>query len=344
MKITGRSIGDGIYVIAEAGVNHNGDLSVGKRLIDAAAAAGADAVKFQTFNADQLVSLDAPLAAYQKSGSASARSQHELLKGLELTAEDHLVLKKHAEGRNLDFISTPFDEQSADFLAGLGISAIKISSGDLTNHLLLEHVARLRVPVVLSTGMASLGEIERAMLLFHRCEFEDIALLHCVSAYPASDSDANLRAIPALRRCFGVPVGWSDHTLGSVTAVVAVALGADIVEKHITLDRTMPGPDHKASLEPDQLADYVSNIRAAHQALGDGVKRPVDSEKDVAKVARRSLAAACNIGKGEQIERRMICALRPGTGLPPYLYECVMGKVAARDILRHELLDMGMLL
>lgn len=345
MNLGGTPIGSGapVFVIAEAGVNHNGDIRMAKRLIDAAAKAGADAVKFQTFSAERLTVSTAPLAKYQKRGRSRAKNQRQLLQKLELDAGAHRTLRAHCRKRGIRFLSTPFDEGGADLLAGLGVAAFKVSSGDLTNVILLEHIAGKGLPVILSTGMATLADVERAVGLFRKFPRTPLALLHCVSNYPADPADANLRAIPVLRASFGVPVGWSDHTTGSTTAIAAVALGAAIIEKHITLDRNLPGPDHKASMEPADFRKYVEDIRIAERSLGDGGKRPAKSERDTARVARRSLVAARDIRAGETFEKDMISALRPGTGLAPYRIDQFLGRRAARAIRKHALLDLGMI-
>jgi N-acetylneuraminate synthase len=345
MKIGPSTIGPGnpVFVIAEAGVNHNGDVGMAKRLIDAAVKAGADAVKFQTFSAERLAVSAAPLAKYQKRGRSRAKNQRQLLKKLELDEAAHRQLQAYCLKRGIEFLSTPFDEDSVDFLAGLGVAAIKVSSGDLTHLALLEHIAVKGLPVILSTGMAALGDVERAVGVFRKYPATELALLHCVSNYPADPADANLRVIPALNSCFGVPVGWSDHTGDTTTAIAAVALGAVIIEKHITLDRSLPGPDHRASMEPAGFKSYVAEIRTAERSLGDGVKRPVESEQNTARVARRSLVAARDIRAGETFEEDMIGALRPGTGLAPYHLERFLGRRAARNIRRHALLELEMI-
>ena len=315
-QIGGRTIGDGhsCFVIAEAGVNHNGDLGLARRLIDAAADAGADAIKFQTFKADRLVTATAPKAEYQKAATGTEESQHAMLRRLELSEAAHAELQVHAGQRGLIFLSTPFDEESADLLAAMQLPAFKISSGELTNLPFLEHVARLGKPLLVSTGMATIKEVRDAVSIIGGAP---LALLQCVSNYPAQPADTNLRAMQTMRAEFGVPVGYSDHTLGNDIALAAVALGACIVEKHLTLDRTLPGPDHAASAEPAELAALIRGIRAVESALGDGVKQPAASEAGVAAVARRSLVAARDIAAGETLDATAIRALRPGGGLPP---------------------------
>lgn len=309
--------GPGCFVIAEAGVNHNGDMAVAHRLIDAAAAAGADAVKFQTFKADRLASAEAPKAAYQKETTGTAESQLDMLRRLELDEAQHAELMRHCADAGILFLSTPFDEDCADMLARLGVAAMKTPSGELTNLPYLAHVARLSLPMIVSTGMADLAEVAQAVAAIEAAGAPALALLHCVSAYPAPPEDANLRAMDTLARCFGVPVGFSDHTQGIAIPLAAAALGARVIEKHVTLDRTLPGPDHKASLEPAELADMVAGIRAVLAALGDGRKRPAAREAEVAAVARKSLVLARALPAGAVLAAGDLTAKRPGTGIPP---------------------------
>lgn len=292
--IGGRSIGppNPCFIIAEAGVNHNGDLAMARKLVDAAVAAGADAVKFQTFRADRLAAPDAPLAPYQAERPDAPKSQYELLKGLELPASAYRRLRDYGAGKGILFLSTPFDEDSLALLAELDLPAYKIPSGEIVNLPFLSAVAGLGKPVILSTGMASLGEIETALSALREGGCSEVVLLHCVSAYPAPIEQCNLRAIPLLARTFGVPVGFSDHTLGTVAALAAVALGACMIEKHFTLDRTLPGPDHAASLEPRELAQMVLDIRAVEAALGRPVKERQPCEEENAGLVRKSLLIA----------------------------------------------------
>lgn len=318
-------------MIAEAGVNHNGDLTCALALVDAAAEAGADAVKFQTFRTDLVVTARAPQAAYQRR-NAPARSQRDMIRALELSEDAHRRLQVRAEKRRLVFLSTPFDVPSAEFLFALGVPAFKIPSGELTNTPFLRHVGAFGRPIVLSTGMSNLDEVARAVTTLRRAGCRQLALLHCVSSYPAALSDVNLRAMLTLQRRFGVPVGYSDHTLGTNVAVAAVVLGASIIEKHLTLDRRMPGPDHAASLEPGEFAAMVRGIREVEQALGTPEKRPTAAERDTARVARRSLVTAIPIARGSRITAAMITCKRPGTGLPPSLFDDVVGRTAARSL------------
>jgi N-acetylneuraminate synthase/N,N'-diacetyllegionaminate synthase len=330
-QIGERHIGEGAscFVIAEAGVNHNGDLALAHRLIDAAANAGADAVKFQTFRADRLVSATAPKAEYQTAATGAAESQHAMLRRLELDEAAHVALQQHATQRGIIFLSTPFDEASADLLTAMRIPAFKVSSGELTNLPFLKHLARHRQPVILSTGMATLDEVRAAVAALGDVP---LALLQCVSNYPAEPADTNLRAMQTMRDSFGVPVGYSDHTLGNEIAFAAVALGAAIIEKHLTLDRTLPGPDHAASSEPTEFGALVRGIRAIESAFGDGVKRPAACEANVASVARRSLVAARDIAPGEILGATEIEALRPAGGLPPGAQARLLGRRARASI------------
>jgi len=346
MKIGSNIIDDNTlpFLIAEIGVNHNGDVGIARKLIDVAKAAGANAVKFQTFEAESLVTSSAPLANYQKKNDPDQLSQHAMLKSLELSRNEFIEIKSYCDEVGIYFISTPFDNKSADFLDEIGVAAIKISSADLTNHFLLEHVSKLNSPLIISTGMSSYSEVEDAIsVVIKNKKKSDLALLHCVSNYPADPYDANLLCLKTLSQGFNITVGWSDHTLDSMTAISAVTLGACIFEKHITLDKTMQGPDHKASIEPDDFKDYVETIQRVKKILGDGVKRIMPSEQNTANVARRSLAASCNIMKGEIITRNMITMLRPGTGMTISSLESVVGKKAGADISVNTLFEENML-
>ena len=334
VDIAGRRVGrdQPCFIIAEAGVNHNGSLEQALKLIDAASQAGADAIKFQTFAADKLVTRDAPKADYQVRTTKSAESQYEMLRGLELSFEAHRELMAHCRKRDILFLSTPFDEESADMLAKLGVVAFKVSSGDLTNLPFLTFLARKNKPMIISTGMAHLSEVESAVRALESAANRDFILLHCVSNYPASPADANLRAMDTMKKAFGAPVGYSDHTSGVEVAIAAVALGACVIEKHLTLDRTLPGPDHQASLEPDELTLMVKSIRSVEAALGHGRKEPAASEANTAAVARKSLVAAFDIPAGTELTDEMIAIKRPGTGLPPVMRPQLVGRVAVTDI------------
>lgn len=313
-------------LIAEAGVNHNGDLDLARRLVDVAADAGADAVKFQTFRAEKVASPAAPKADYQRLTTNPEESHGDMLRRLELAPEAHRELWDHCRARGLAFLSTPFDPESCDLLDELEVPAFKIASGEITNLLLLEHVARKGRPVILSTGMSDLEEVAQAVVVLSRAGCARPVLLHCVSTYPADPADANLRAMETLRRAFDLPVGFSDHTAGLAVALAAAALGARVIEKHFTLDRTLPGPDHRASLEPLELAELVAGIRAVEASLGTGIKAPQPSEANTRQVARRSLIAAQEIPSGTVLERGHLDALRPGTGIPPIDLDRVVGR------------------
>lgn len=344
LKIGNRSIGpqQPVFVIAEAGVNHNGELRLARALIDVAVDAGADAVKFQTFHAEHLVTPEAPKAAYQLATTTDSESQLEMLSRLELSPAAHRELQSYCNERNIIFLSTPFDEQAADFLDELGVPAFKISSGDLTNSPLLEHVAGKGKPVILSTGMAELAEVIEAVSVLSAAGCENPILLHCVSNYPADAAEVNLRAMQTIRAAFNVPVGFSDHTEGIDVALAAVALGACVIEKHFTLDRALPGPDHQASLEPAHLRQLVESIRRVETALGDGRKRPAASELETARVARRSLVAAEDIAAGATVERKMVVLRRPGTGMSPAEISEVLGRRTQRAIAAGTLLESAM--
>jgi len=313
-------------IIAEAGVNHNGDMGLAKRLIDVAADAGADLVKFQTFSAERLATQSAPKADYQNQTTDQVESQFAMLKQLELSMQMHEVLIAHCQQRNIGFFSTGFDIQSLDYLASLGAERFKIPSGEITNLPYLRHVGGLGKPVILSTGMATLGEIEAALEAVETAGTPrtHITMLHCNTEYPTPMQDVNLRAMCSIRDAFGVAVGYSDHTSGIEVPIAAVALGATVIEKHLTLDRNLSGPDHKASLEPDEFAAMVRAIRNIEQAMGDGIKRPSPSEAKNKPIARKSLVAAKQIRAGEQFTDENVTVKRPGTGISPMRWDEVM--------------------
>ncbi len=319
-----------VFVIAEAGVNHNGDPKMAKRLVEVAVEAGADAVKFQTFKADKVVALNAPKATYQKATTDPEESQLEMLRRLELPYEVFEEIKALCDQKSITFISTSSDEESADFLDSLGVPAFKVPSGEVTNHLFLEYVARKGKPIIMSTGMSYLSEVDEAVRVIRKVGNDKLILLHCVSNYPADVADVNLRAMQTLYSAFQVSVGYSDHTLGIEIPLAATALGACVIEKHFTLDRQLPGPDHKASLEPDELKAMVDGIRKIKQALGNGCKIPVASEEDTRHVARRSLVLKENVSEGDIITAKMLTALRPSGGIPPNMVSYVKGRKAAR--------------
>lgn len=320
------------FIIAEAGVNHNGNMAIALALIDAAVDAGADAIKFQTFKADKLVTKNAPKANYQKNNSKPEESQYEMLKALELNEAQHQELMFYSLKRDIVFLSTPFEEESADMLERLNVPAFKLPSGEVTNIPFLEHVARKNRPIILSTGMSELLEVEEAVRSIRRSGGTQLALLHCVSAYPAPASQVNLRAMNTLASRTGCLIGFSDHTEGMEIACAAVALGACIIEKHFTMDRDLPGPDHKASLVPNELKAFVSAIRKVSSALGTFDKQATDAESDTARVARKSLVAATNLVAGSTLDASSIAVRRPGTGLRPSMIADVCGRTITRNI------------
>jgi N-acetylneuraminate synthase/N,N'-diacetyllegionaminate synthase len=329
-------------VVAEAGVNHNGSLKRALRMVDKAAEVGADAVKFQTFTAERLVSAGAPKARCQKK-SASGRDQLEMLKALELSHQDFAAISERARKRGIVFLSTPFDEESVDFLETLDVPAYKVASGDLTNHPFLEYVARKDKPMILSTGMSNLEEIREAVAAIRNQGNRNVVLLHCVSSYPSDPADCNLRAMQTLRDNFNLPVGFSDHTMSVEVAMAATALGAVIIEKHFTLSHKLPGPDQRASLEPREFRLMVIGIRTTEKAMGSSVKAPTESERELRLVARRSIVAAVEIPKGQAITKEMVTFKRPGTGIPPNEFRILLGKHAAREIRRDEVLTWDMI-
>jgi N-acetylneuraminate synthase len=345
IDLAGRNVGHQYpcFVIAEAGINHNGSLDMALKLVDAAAHVGADAIKFQTFRTDLVVSSWAPKATYQLDVVSPAETQMEMLKKLELSHGDFQKIKDHCDQRGVIFLSTPFDEESADFLDALGVTAFKIPSGEIVNPSFLEHVARKGKPLLVSTGMSSLGEVEEAVKLMRQVGNESFVLLHCVSCYPAEVSSVNLRAMETMRKAFQAPVGYSDHTLGITVPVAAVARGACVIEKHFTLDRSLPGPDHRASAEEDELRSLVAAIRAVELSLGHGRKEPAPCEADTARVARRSLIAAHAIPRGTALTKDLIAIKRPGTGIPPRLLGVVLGRRAGVDIEAGALISWEML-
>jgi N,N'-diacetyllegionaminate synthase len=329
-------------VIAEAGVNHNGELALARRLVEAAAEAGADIVKFQTFSADRLVTRQAAKADYQSVNDARAESQHEMLRRLELTRDMHRDLQALCRQRGIGFLSTAFDIGSIDLLADLGLEHFKIPSGEITNLPYLRHIGSLRKSVIMSTGMATLAEIGAALAVLESAGTarERVIVLHCSTEYPTPMDHVNLRAMLTIRDAFGVQVGYSDHTQGIEVAIAAVALGARVIEKHLTLDRGMRGPDHKASLEPAELTAMIAAIRNIEQALGDGVKRPSTGEARNMAVVRKSLVAAQAIFKGQPFTSDNIAVKRPGTGLSPMRLDEVIGRVAPRDFAVDELIEL----
>lgn len=336
-----------VFFIAEAGVNHNGDARLAHDLIDVAVAAGADAVKFQTFSAETLVSPSARKAAYQEETTGGG-SQFEMLKGLELPESAWRELDQHCHDAGIIFMSSPFDQASVDLLVELGVDAIKLGSGELTNRPLIEHCALTGLPIIMSTGMANRKEVNAAVSWFRlafqhgeiisadsRVSFSDggrLALLHCVSSYPAPEDSLNLRAIASLRDLMNVPIGFSDHSTGNEAVPLAVAAGACIIEKHYTLDRSMLGPDHRASLEPQELTALVQSVRQTEVMLGNGVKQPHPLEEDVRQVARKSVVALRDLAAGEMLSEENIAVRRPATGLEPARFRMALGARVNRDV------------
>jgi N,N'-diacetyllegionaminate synthase len=339
IKIADRFIGSGCpcFIIADAGVNHNRSLELALRLVDVARQAGADAVKFQTFKAEKIVSPVAPKAEYQIANTQSSESQLEMVKALELTFDEFRSVRDYCQRRNVLFMSTAFDEESADFLDELGMPVFKIPSGEITNLPLIAHIARKRKPILMSTGMSNLEEVREAFNTIQGCGNDEVVILQCTSDYPADPSTINLRAMATMHNEFHVDVGYSDHSRGIEIPLAAVALGACVVEKHFTTDRTLRGPDHKASLEPGELKSMIAAIRTVEASLGDGQKRPSLGELKTAKCARRSLAAARRIPAGTLVTEDMVMILRPGTGMPPAMKPSVLGKRVLQDLEAGEL-------
>jgi N,N'-diacetyllegionaminate synthase len=326
-------------IIAEAGVNHNGDINIAKKLVDAAADAGVDYVKFQTFKADKLVNKDAKQADYQIENTGVVESQYQLLKRLELTDENHHILIDYCDKKGVKFLSTAFDFESIEFLKDK-LDFYKIPSGEITNLPYLIKVAKLKLPIVMSTGMANMQEVKEALavLIAHGINKEDVTILHCNTEYPTPMKDVNLLAMKTIEKELGVEIGYSDHTLGIEIPIAAVTLGATVIEKHFTIDKTMEGPDHKASLEPNELKAMVAGIRAIELAMGNGIKTPSESEQKNIKVARKSLVALTDIKEGEVFNESNITVKRPGTGISPMKWNEVLGSRASRNYKADELL------
>ena len=329
------------FIIAEAGVNHNGSLELAKRLVDVAVEAGADAIKFQTFKAEEVISKSAKKADYQIKTTGSKESQLELVKKLELTYNDFETLYYYCKEKGIIFMSTPFDIESARFLKDLGLEIFKIPSGEITNYLLLHEIGSYGKEVILSTGMADLGEIEDALdvLIEAGTPREKIIVLHCNTEYPTPYEDVNLRAMLTIKDAFKVKVGYSDHTLDIEIPIAAVALGAKVIEKHFTLDKHLPGPDHKASLEPEKLKKMVKAIRNVEKALGTGIKKPSQSELKNLPIVRKSIVARKKIRSGEIFSEENLAVKRPGTGISPMRWKEVIGRRASRDFEKDEIIE-----
>ncbi len=330
--VTSFKLPDHCFIIAEAGVNHNGNLDLALQLVDKAAEAGADAVKFQTFKSEKLVSPKASKANYQVETTGNNESQLDMIRRLELSTSDHEAIIERCKEQGICFLSTPFDLESVDLLESLGVPAYKLPSGEITNLPLLKHVAKTEKMIFLSTGMSYLGEVEQAVNAIRSTSNAEIILLQCVSNYPADPSDVNLRAMHTMAQAFQVEVGYSDHTPGDAVTLAAVALGARVIEKHFTLDRELPGPDHRSSLEPHEITEMVRSVRTVEAALGNGIKAPAKSEANTASVARKSLVIVRDMSAGERLGTGDIAILRPGTGLAPSLFESVLGRTLGSNI------------
>ncbi len=328
-------------IIAEAGVNHNGDINLAFKLIEQAAHSGADIIKFQTFNTNKLTTNKAPKASYQEKDLINNESQYEMLKKLEISYQDHFKLIQKCKDCEIEFLSTAFDSDSLDFITSLDPKRYKIPSGEITNYPYLKKIGELSKPIILSTGMANLSEIEAAIniLEYSGTSKKNITVLHCTSEYPAPISEVNLRALKSIASAFNVNVGYSDHTLGIEIAIAAVSLGATIIEKHLTLDRNLPGPDHKASLEPMELELMINSIRNIEEALGDGVKRPTDSEERNKIASRKSIFAKKYIKKGSKFTEDNITTKRPGNGISPMRWNSIIGKNSPKDFKENELIN-----
>lgn len=329
-----------VFIIAEAGVNHNGSLELAKKLVDAAKEAGADCVKFQTFVSKNIVSKNAVKAEYQKQQTEPEESQQDMLKKLELSFDEFVELNEYCKSKSIEFMSTAFDFDSIDFLDGLEMGTWKIPSGDITNLPYLIKIANLNKPVILSTGMSTMEDIRSAIKALKENGAAELTVLHCTTEYPTPFEDVNLRAMNTIKEEFGVKVGYSDHTKGIEVPIAAVALGATVIEKHFTLDRNMEGPDHKASLEPNELKAMVDSIRHIELALGNGMKQPAESEKKNMAVARKSIIARKDIKAGEIFTEENLTVKRPGDGISPMRWFDIIGKPAPRDFEEDELIEL----
>lgn len=327
------------FIIVEAGVNHNGNIEIAKKLVDAAIEANADAIKFQTFKSENLVSKFAQKAQYQKNNTGSNETQLEMIKKLELSFDEFIELSNYCKERGILFLSTAFDFESMDFLYNLGMKIWKIPSGEITNLPYLEKIASFKLPIILSTGMSTMEDVENALNILKNNGVHDITVLHCTTEYPTPFEHVNLKAMETIKNKFNIKVGYSDHTKGIEVPIAAVAMGALVIEKHFTLDKKMKGPDHKASLEPDELKVMIKYIRNIEKVLGNGIKAPSKSEIKNMKIARKSIVAKCDIKKGEVFTEGNISVKRPGNGISPMNWYKVLGKIAIRDFIEDELID-----
>lgn len=329
-----------VFIIAEAGVNHNGDINIAKKLVDVAKDAGVDAIKFQTFISEKVVSINAPKAEYQNKNTSSKETQLDMVKKLELSFDEFIELNEYCKKKNIEFLSTAFDFDSIDFLSGLNMKRWKVPSGDITNLPYLIKIAKLEKPIILSTGMSTMDDIKSAISILKENGSQEITILHCTTEYPTPFSDVNLKAMNTIKNQFGFAVGYSDHTKGIEVPIAAVSLGATVIEKHFTLDRNMEGPDHKASLEPNELKIMVDSIRNIEVALGDGEKRIAESERKNMLIARKSIIAKINIEKGEILTEKNLTVKRPGNGISPMNWYQVIGKKAVKDFKEDELIEL----
>lgn len=329
-----------VFIIAEAGVNHNGSIEIARKLIDEGARCGVDAVKFQSFKAKNLVTKAAKQAEYQKNNMGKEVSQYEMLKSLELSYEDHIELINYSKEKGVMFLSSPFDLESIDMLDSLGIEIFKVPSGEIENVPYLRKIGKTGKKVILSTGMSNLSDIEFALEILKESGTKDITVLHCNTDYPTIMEEVNLKAMNTIEKAFSVKIGYSDHTKGIEIPIAAVALGAKVIEKHFTLDRNMEGPDHKASLEPNELKMMVDSIRNVETALGNGIKTLTESEKKNIKVARKSIICSSDIKKGDIFTENNLTIKRPGTGLSPKMWDRIIGKKAQRDYYIDEMVEL----
>jgi N,N'-diacetyllegionaminate synthase len=328
-----------VYIIAEAGVNHNGSYELAKKMVEVAKKCGVDAIKFQTFQADKMVTAQSKKAEYQEKNTGNTESQLKMLKNLQLSQSEFKRLKNDCDALKIEFLSTPFDHESIDFLLKLKMKRWKIPSGEITNLPYLLKIAKTEMPVILSTGMATLDEVKKAVEILREYGVKDLFLLHCTTEYPTPFKDVNLKAMLTLKEKLCLPVGYSDHTMGIEIPIAAVTMGASIIEKHFTLDRNMVGPDHKASLEPNELKAMVKSIRNVEMALGDGIKKPAESEKKNICIARKSIIAKKEILKGELFTEENLIVKRPGNGISPMKWFDVIGTKATKNFEQDELIE-----
>lgn len=327
-----------VFIIAEAGVNHNGDVILAKKLVDMAKDCGADAIKFQTFKAEESTGAYAEKAQYQKENDKTTESQLEMIKKLELPFQVFNEIQDYCKEKEIIFLSTPDGIESLNYLVSLDVPLIKIGSTEITNHEFLFEVGKTRKPIILSTGMSTLGEVEKALEVIYSTGNKDVNLMHCTTDYPTANEDVNLRAMITMKEAFKIPVGLSDHTIGFEAGIAATTLGAKFIEKHITLDRKMKGPDHMASMPPKEFKEYITHIRNTEKLLGDGIKRPTENEKNIMNQARRSILSARNLKKGTVIEKEMLVYKRPGYGIRPEFADILVGRILKRDLKKDEII------